>query len=421
LSLRAKLNRLAPPAAAAPRLASTPAGVPPDRTDALAALRARMAEIMGRPEPERRPPADPTLTDLPFARVETDFGPICQRIEVLGASHHVGRMPVEAAASAAPELLALLALDPRLTEVAPSGALYLDTETTGLGGGAGTVAFLVGLAAFTDDGRLQIEQLLLRTPSEEAPMLRRVADRVEAASHLVTFNGKTFDLPLLEGRMVMNRLAELPRRPHLDLLHIARRLHRARIGSCSLKAVESAVLGFGRDGDIDGGEVAPRYGHFLRTGDETALSAVVEHNYWDVVSMAALVGLYGEPVGILHEEDLVGLARTLRRARALDRAQEVAEAAVVMGAGPEALRVRAQIAKARGDRARALSDFETLAADVDDSAARCELVKLYEHFVKAPDKALAVLERGTGESDDAVERRRARIERKVAKLGRDRR
>jgi hypothetical protein len=92
-----------------------------------------------------------------------------------------------------------------------------------------------------------------------------------------------------------------------------------------------------------------------------------------------------------------------------------------MGAGPEALRVRAQIAKARGDRARALSDFEALSSDVDDPASRCELAKLYAHFVKAPDKALALVERGPGESDVAVERRRARLERKVAKLGGDRR
>jgi hypothetical protein len=145
---------------------------------------------------------------------------------------------------------------------------------------------------------------------------------------------------------------------------------------------------------------------------------VVDHNYWDVISMAALVGLYGEPMGMLHEGDLVGLARTLKRARAFERAEEVADAALAGGAGVDALRLRGQIAKARGDRARALSDFETLAREVDEPWIRLELAKLYEHYVKAPDKALEQVQRGTGESEAAVDRRRARLERKAEKLGR---
>ncbi|HEX7672101.1 MAG TPA: ribonuclease H-like domain-containing protein, partial [Polyangiaceae bacterium] len=237
--------------------------------------------------------------------------------------------------------------------------------------------------------------------------------RIESASFLVTFNGKAFDVPTLQGRYVMNRLPPLPERPHFDLLHVARRLHRTRIRSCTLKAVESEVLGFVRDADIDGADVAPRYAHFLRTGDENALRTVVDHNAWDVVSMAALVGLYGEPLGTLHREDLVGLARTYRRARAFERAEEAAETAVRRGAGVEGLRVRGEIAKARGDRQRALTDFEALAKAVDDPRARLELSKLYEHFVKEPSVALELTMQGTGEAPEATERRRARLERKV--------
>ena len=284
-------------------------------------------------------------------------------------------------------------------------------ETTGLGG-SGTIAFLVGLAWF-DAGELVIEQLLLRTPSEERALLLCVAERIEAATSLVTFNGKAFDIPTLCGRYVMNRMPEPPRRPHLDLLHVARRLHRARVGSCTLRAMEAEVLGFVRDADIDGADVAPRYGHFLRTGDESVLRSVVEHNSWDVVSMAALVGLYGEPLRALHREDLVGLARTYRRARAFEHAEAAADEAVNRGAGIEGLRVRGEIAKARGDRQRALDDFEALAAAVDDAAARLELVKLYEHFVKEPGRALELLAQGTGEVPEAVERRRIRLEKKA--------
>jgi hypothetical protein len=382
-----------------------------ERTSALVALRRQMADILGRQAPARPAFVIGDVVELPFVRVETAEGPIHQRLERFGRSHHVGRMPVDAALAARGEALALLALDPGLAAVDPERALFLDTETTGLGG-SGTIAFLIGLATF-EEGELVVEQLFLRAPSEEAALLATVGDRIRRASFLVTFNGKAFDLPTLAGRYVMNRRAPPPERPHLDLLHVARRLHKARLGSCTLKAVESEVLGFVRNADIDGADVAPRYSHFLRTGDEAPLRAVVDHNSWDVVSMAALVGLYGEPIGTLHREDLVGLARTYRRARSLARAEAAAEAAVSQGVGPEGLRVRGEIAKARGDRQRALGDFEALAEAIDDPRARLELVKLYEHFVKEPSRALELLGLGTGERPEAAERRRVRLERKV--------
>lgn len=431
MDLKSKLSRLiAPPSSrAAPPPAAS--GTAPDavfhvadvaapadsRAQTLLDLRRQMAKILDREPPPRavRPRESPEFGELPFARRETPSGPLYERVERLSRSHHVGRMPVDAALAAQPAAMALLALDPRLGAVDPERGVYLDTETTGLGG-AGTVAFLVGLAFF-EAGTLVVEQLLLRSPAEEPPLLEHLQKRLETASFVVTFNGKSFDYPTLQGRMVMNRLPALPDLPHLDLLHVARRLHRARIRSCTLKAVESEVLGFVRDADIDGGDVAPRYTHFLRTGDESALRAVVDHNAWDVVSMAALVGLYGEPLGVLHHEDLVGLARTYARARALEHAEAAAEAAVQRGAGPEGLRVRGQIAKARGDRARALADFEELALSMDDAAARHELVKLYEHYVKAPGLALSVLERGTTEAPEAALRRRSRLERKLSKRG----
>jgi tetratricopeptide (TPR) repeat protein len=423
MDLKRKLERLRPPPAPeSPAGIAGPApAVAPGRTEALEELRRRMQGILGRTTALRAPAprAEPDeIVELPFARHETPAGPIYRRFEHLRHSHHVGRMPVDAALGARPEVLALLALDPGLAGAAAAGALYLDTETTGLGG-SGTIAFLVGLAWF-DEGELVIEQLLLRSPSEEAALLACVAERIEAAALLVTFNGKAFDIPTLSGRYVMNRMPAPPRRPHLDLLHVARRLHRARVGSCTLRAVEAEVLGFVRDADIDGADVAPRYGHFLRTGDESVLRAVVEHNSWDVVSMAALVGLYGEPLNVLHREDLVGLARTYRRARAFEQAEAAADEAVNRGAGVEGLRVRGEIAKARGDRKRALDDFEALATAVDDAAARLELVKLYEHFVKEPARALEVLALGTGELPEAAERRRSRLEKK-AELGRSKR
>ena len=120
-------------------------------------------------------------------------------------------------------------------------------------------------------------------------------------------------------------------------------------------------------------------------------------------------------IDLLPAHDLVGLSRTLRRAGALEQAAHVANAAVERGGGASARRVRGEIAKARGDRALALSEFESALSELDDPQLRLELAKLYEHFMKAPGFALALLARGTSEKDEQHARRRARLERKLAK------
>jgi hypothetical protein len=407
----------------------------PDSSEGLAAapvlrpgrlddLRARMQTILERSALKLPPPPPPVDTvDLPFVSSETPLGPLHERVQRLSGAHRTGHAPVACARDACPELLALLALDPALAACDPSRALYLDTETTGLSGGTGTVAFLVGLA-WWDGPTLVLEQLLVRALGEEEPMLERLHARVASASMLVTFNGKSFDMPLLRTRFVMAGLKAPPEPPHLDLLHVARRVHkertRRRPGACKLTAIERDVLGFERVDDVASGDVSACYLHFLRTGDGRALLGVIEHNAWDVVAMAALVGLYGEPLAAqsrLGAEDLAGLARVLRRAGALDRAAEAAEIAVgrVDGLSTNAapLRARAEIAKARGDRARALADFEALAGAVDDPAVRLELAKIYEHWLGAPSRALEWATRGTGETPERAEKRAQRLSRKA--------
>jgi uncharacterized protein YprB with RNaseH-like and TPR domain len=413
MGFKDKLDRLSPPLPA-------PSSARPDpaRANVLDELRKKMERIMGEPRLAPRPPADPSRTALPFVRDERAGGVLHRRRLSLPRSHAVGRVPVDAAAAAQPELLALLALDTALGSCRTERALFLDTETTGLGaGGSGIWAFLVGMASFDADGRLEVEQLLLQSPADERALVERVSERVAESDFIVTYNGKTFDLPLLATRAVMCRLPPLVAKPHLDLLHVARRLHKGRLGACRLVTLESEVLGFVRGPDIEGGEIPARYAHFLRTGDEDALASVVEHNAWDVASMAALVGLYGEPYDLLHPTDLLGMARTFKRAGALGVAERAADTALERGAGPEGLRVRGSIAKARGDRARALADFEAFSAEASDHAVRLELVKLYEHFLKLPARALELLELGTGESEEALVRRRTRLTRKATRSG----
>ena len=398
------------------RLARLPKPAPVDREALLDDLRARMRRVLERTSVARPPPplhAEDTDFRLPFFAEETELGVLHRRVLRLSPAHRTGRAPAYASKDADCTLLSLLALDASLSNVDVKGALFLDTETTGLAGGTGTVAFLVGLAAFDEHG-LFVEQLLVRNLGEEAPMLAHVRQRIEASSMIVTFNGKTFDMPLLRTRFAMARLDSPPDRPHLDLLHVARRVHRRK---SKLTMLEENVLGFVREGDVPSGEVSARYLHFLRTGFETSLLGVVEHNVQDVISMAALMGLYGEPLesSTLAPSDLVGVATTLKRAGAHERAFETATLACDRGAGPEALRARASIARARGDRGRALADLEALLGEVDCPIARLDLAKLYEHHVKDAARALDLVARGVAEDEPQSEKRRARLERKLSR------
>src|SRR5690606_35748868 len=231
------------------------------------------------------------IDQLPFTAIERAEGRVWQRLSRVPSAYRVGTRSCEANADFG--RLALLALEPELSSYGACDALFLDTETTGFGG-AGTLAFLVGLA-FVKDGCLWLEQLLLEGPEHELALLVHLQERVESKRVSVSFNGKSFDWPLLTARYVMNHLAPPSAFRHLDLLHVARRVHKQRLPRCSLQSVEAMVLGFERHDDVGGAEVAARYIHYCRTGDASGLEGVVEHNYWDVLSMVALVGVYGEP------------------------------------------------------------------------------------------------------------------------------
>jgi hypothetical protein len=402
--LREKLTRLTRPIA-------------PDsaRSDVIEDLRRRIEQTLRRSIQVPQGPRPVDTVDLPFLTHETPLGPLHSRERWFSGSHRVGRLNLDEGLEANAEVLALLALDPTIGGCSPRGALFIDTETTGLAGGTGTIAFLVGIAWWRPDGRLALEQLLIRRLGEEAPMLDRLRERIEKASMLVTFNGKSFDLPLLRTRFVMAGRRAPNEPPHLDLLHVARRVHGSRMATgCRLAALERTVLAFERGDDVASADIAALYHHFLRTGEARALLGVVEHNAWDVVTMAALIGLYG---GVdrrwLEPSDLVAVARTYRRAGALEHAANAAEEAVAREPSIESLRARADISKARGDRSSALADYRTLAQSHDDPRVRLELAKLYEHWAKAPGDALGWARRGTGERADAAARRVERLTKKV--------
>lgn len=198
-----------------------------------------------------------------------------------------------------------------------SRALFLDTETTGLSGGAGTLAFLVGVG-FVEGRELVVRQYLMPDYSAEAPLLHEVAQLLERYDTVVTFNGKSFDLPLLESRFTMMRMRDRWRAlQQLDLLHPARRLWKLRLKNCTLSNLEACVLGCGREHDLPGSEVPQRYFDFLKSGDFRLLEEVLEHNHQDIVSLgtllAELCAAYERPAQQLELADVFSLGRTLER------------------------------------------------------------------------------------------------------------
>jgi uncharacterized protein len=396
----------------------------PSNAPTLDELRERMRALMEPTSPTAAfagRPSEPVghrgrLEDLGFAEAANDVGQFWHRRVVLRRSERVGRATLHDAVSARIAPLALLALDAKLATVRLEQALYLDTETTGLGGGAGTFAFLIGLSWFEADAKV-FEQFFLAGPEQEPAVLVELEKRLARAALLVSYNGKSFDWPLLRTRFVYNRMKVPSELPHLDLLHVARRVHGRRIGRCSLKDVENRVLGFERSGDIEGALVAAYYGHYLRTGDATELVRVVEHNAMDVRSLSALVALYGDERLDLDARDLASVSRTFRRAKDFARAESIASEAISRGGGAIALRARAEVNKAIGDRLLALKDFEAAEAEESDPDTRLELVKLYEHYAKDPARALELLQRGTSELLEQSERRAVRL---AAKLERAR-
>ena len=183
---------------------------------------------------------------------------------------------------------ALLANIPELASFNCTEALFLDTETTGLAGGTGTLAFLIGLGWFEDE-TFVTRQIFARDFSEERASLSFLLEMARDKAFIVTFNGKAFDVGLLSTRFVLNRLPDLlAGMPHLDLLHPSRRLLGHRLDNSRLTTLEKEILGIHRDGDIPGSEIPQRYFNWLRHRDARFMVDVFEHNRLDVISMAIL-------------------------------------------------------------------------------------------------------------------------------------
>jgi uncharacterized protein YprB with RNaseH-like and TPR domain len=295
------------------------------------------------------------------------------------------------------KLIAQWAKDDKVAGLPVSKFAFLDTETSGMAGGTGTYAFLVGAARFVDDHFI-LRQYFMPDPVEEPALLEELANFLAPCEALVTFNGKAFDAPLLTARYTLHQMP-VPYKAysHLDLLPLARRLWRDRLESRALKHLEEHVLGMKRTSDdVPGYEIPWLYFDYLRTGDARPLEGVFYHNAMDVVAMAALLahmnGIIENPFdgGIQHGLDFIALGKLLEDLGHADEAARLYERGLESGLDESdfgvAVRRLTVLQKRRGDYGEAIRLWEK-AAKQGHIYAHIEMAKYYEHRERDPKRA----------------------------------
>jgi len=307
---------------------------------------------------------------------------------------------------------------------------FMDTETTGLSGGAGTTVFLVG-SGVLDGGALRVRQILLADFPGEPDFLDQVV-RSLSSDVWVSYNGKAFDARLLESRFLMNGIPPLAA-DQLDLLYWSRRLWRSALGSCSLGNIEREILGRGRTDDVPGIEIPERYFRFLRDRDGTGLEAVFEHHRLDIVSLAHLFFrmelILGDPIAAADANpalDCYQLGRWMLprdEAVALDLLERAAS-----GEGSETAARAALVLSRRYRRRNRHDDALRVLSHVAPGRAApvvVEMAKIFEHDLRDPDRARALIVGYLGGDEHrdgpagagmqaALRHRLDRLERKVA-------
>ena len=339
------------------------------------------------------------------------------------------------------EPLILAARDAEFAGFDTGRALFIDTETTGLAGGTGTYAFLVGIG-YVDGTNFTVRQYFMRDLSEEKPMMAALAELLSEHEWSVTYNGRSFDLPLLRTRFIMSRQRpRLDHMGHLDLLHSARRLwSRSPLAAngLSLGALEAGLFEFQRPIDVPSWQIPELYFDYLRSRDSTPLLPVLAHNVEDIVTMAALLGVIQRALSAWEDDDLVdpylvaGLGRTLAGMGRARRAVRAYRRALSLGLDSESSnRVALDLSlllKRDGDWKASVELWQQVAGGRGRTAALAciELAKFYEHRARLLDSAREMCDRahhlsagidhywGGQLSDWELNHRVVRLERKLA-------
>jgi uncharacterized protein len=295
----------------------------------------------------------------------------------------------------------------------PEHWLFLDTETTGLAGGSGTYAFLVGVG-WWEGGGLEIEQFFMREYSEERALLFALRERIAEHPVLVTFNGKSFDWPLLETRYRMSRKISVPTPDaHLDFLHPARNLWRLRLGSVRLSELERHVLGWDRGADLLSGMIPQIYFDFLRGGPPERLVPVLNHNQMDLRGLAALssriLSLLSDAEHLGQDGlELFGVSRICEKRGEHTRARNLYQRSIASFLPTEtdrvARRLLARLAKRQGDFDLACELWKhALGNSRHGYDAYEQLAMYYEHKARDPEQARQIVQQALDELSHAIQ------------------
>ena len=422
------------------RLEGPQSGVETGKQQTITDLRRRLERIIDRDRnsaelaPATKAPEETESLDIdryvPGEFRDTPYGRAFVALSRTDRSAYHGVLPLEALLEADLGCLDLVCSDPALCRLDPSRALFLDTETTGLSGGTGSLAFLIGAGFFEGDAFV-VEQYFMRDFEEEPAALHLFAERVAGFDYLVTFNGRAFDVALLDARLTLARMdLVLARMPNLDLLPPSRRLWRDIQENCRLATIEEEQLEIIRNEDIPGSEIPAVYFDYIRERDARKISRVFRHNELDVLSMVTLTAriarmLADHPAEQISAAERLSLGKIYESAGRMEQAAQAfgrsAESAEDKALGRRSLRHQSMVFKRLGQSDRAVDIWNRLVAEKRhfDLQSYEELAKYLEHSARDYGRALALvqeaLERiGAGRPDEiaALKHRLDRLVRK---------
>jgi len=404
-----------------------------DRNDTLSHLRNQVDAVIRRRQKSREhkgPSSDKIrhllVEILAGEERENDHGSYFCVEEVWKPSYQHGNQCVTDFLGADMKALSILSGHNEMQNMTLADGLYLDTETTGLAGGTGTVAFLIGLGWFTGSSFVT-HQLFMRDYAEERACLACLSDIGREKRFLITFNGKSFDMNLLGTRFIMNRLPNpFVDLPHLDLLHPTRRLLSHRLENNRLVTVEEGILGFAREGDIPGWEIPERYFRWLRSRRPHLMADVLHHNRLDIISMAALArhlsDIFTEKENHFSEgkRESFAAARLLIDRRHVTEGRDLLRSLSCSTCSEISREARCHLSlmlKREGDWRQAGEIWETMLRDNPSDCFACEeLAKWYEHRLKDVNKALNLVKTTLEALDENLFEERQRLRHRLLRL-----
>ena len=350
----------------------------------------------------------------------------------LGASY--GQIPISMGLQIPADILGFLSRDAAFEGLDLSSAVFLDLETTGLAGGTGTVPFLVGLAYYRDE-RFKVTQFFLNEMAEEDRLVRELAQFVQDMGFrsIVTYNGKAFDLPLVETRFALHRMTcPLRGLPHLDFLFSARSLWKHKYDSCRLFHLAQQIVQAERSEDIPGAEIPLRYFQYIRSGDFSLIEPILYHNQEDLLSLLGVV-VAGSVLVERNREtaekgegdpmDLYGVAKLFERAGDATTSAALLEKALdgrrglTAEASQAARKKLSHHFKKNKNWDKALPFWQEMAAgeEVDCDCFR-ELAMYFEHTAKDYDEAIRVATEGLAVSKGKSPAAEKDFEKRIARL-----